>query len=420
MGNIHAEIISTGDEVLGGRIVDTNGAYLSRQLLEVGVEPAYRTVVGDDEKRYIEVLRAALARAQVVITVGGLGPTEDDLTRTVCAKVLGRKLVHSAEAEKHLRSILKKYDIDCGEAELRQAVFPEGSALIPNQIGTACGFVVMQKDRLLACLSGVPSELEWMMELHLFPYLRETFPHIQWIPTMAVSIIGMSESALQKSVAPILKKFPEVRWGITASQMILTVNLRCPPGREKQMTGALDGVGEALKTKIFGIGKTTLPQVVADLLKCNDLTIALAESCTGGLVSHLLTDVPGVSASLTESVVTYSDESKMRRLGANEETLAEHGAVSEQVAVQMAQGVRKSSGADISVGITGIAGPSGGTPEKPTGLVYIAVATEKDTGAREFHFTGTRSDIKHRAANCALNMIRLAIERQWGYGTVKD
>lgn len=410
MTSIHAEIVSTGDEVLGGRIVDTNGAYLSRRLIEIGIEPVYRTVVGDDEKRYIEVLRAALARAQVVITIGGLGPTEDDLTRAVCAKVLGRKLVHSAEAEKHIRSTLEKYDIACGETELRQALFPEGSALIPNQSGTACGFVVMEKDRLLASLSGVPSELEWMMELHLFPYLRETFPHLQWIPSMTLGIIGMSESALQESVAPILKMFPEIRWGITVSQMVLTLSLSCPSGREKQMTRALDEIGETLRTKMFGLGDTTLQEVVADQLKSNHLTIAIAESCTGGLVSHLLTEVSGVSEGLTESVVAYSNESKMRRLGVSEETLAKHGAVSEQVAAQMAQGVRKTS--DIGVGITGIAGPSGGTTEKPVGLVYIAVATENETWLREFNLTGNRSDIKRRAANVALNMIRLTIMRQ--------
>jgi nicotinamide-nucleotide amidase len=410
---IYAEIVSTGDEVLGGRIVDTNAAYLSRRLLEIGVTPAYRSTVGDDKERYEEVLKTALSRAQVVITIGGLGPTDDDLTREVCAKVLGRKLIHNTEAEQHIRSILEKYDIACTKAELRQALFPEGSVLIPNHSGTAFGFVLMQEDRLMASLSGVPSELEWMMELHLFPYLRETFPHLQWIPSMMVGIIGVSESALQKSVAPILKKFPEVSWGITVSQMVLTLSLSCAPGNKEQLSRVLDKVAGVLGEKMFGLGETTLQEVVADQLKENGLTIALAESCTGGLVSHLLTEVPAISANLLESVVTYSNESKIKRLDIGEKALAKHGAVSKQIAEQMAQGVRTSSGADIGVSTTGIAGPTGDTREKPLGLVYISVATKKDIWTREFQFTGNRSDIKRRAANTALNMVRLTLMRQY-------
>jgi nicotinamide-nucleotide amidase len=411
VGEVYAEIISTGNEVISGRIVDTNAAYLSRRLLEIGVTPAYRSTVGDNRERYEKVLETALSRAQVVITIGGLGPTEDDLTREVCAKVLDRKLVHSAEAEKHLRSVLKNYNIPCTEAELRQAYFPEGAVLIPNQVGTACGFVAMREDRLLASLSGVPSELEWMMELHLFPYLRETFPHLKWIPSMKVGIIGMSESALQKAVMPVLKKFPDVSWGITASQMVLTLSLSCAPGKDKQITRVLDGVAGAVGTKMFGLGDSTLPEVVADMLKQGGLTIAIAESCTGGLLSHLLTDVPGVSASLLESVVTYSDKSKIKRLGVKEETLAKHGAVSKQVAGQMALGALAASGADIAVSTTGIAGPKGGTPEKFVGLVYISIVTESGTQTKKFQFTGNRSDIKMRAANTALNMLRLTLMR---------
>ena len=412
MNNVYAEIVSTGNEVLSGRIVDTNAAYLSRRLLEIGITPAYRTTVGDDVERYEEVLRAALSRAQVVITIGGLGPTEDDLTREVCAKVLERKLVHSAEAERYLRSVLEKYNISCTEAELRQALFPEGSVLIPNQTGTACGFVAMQEDRLLTSLSGVPAELEWMMELHLFPYLRETFPHVQWIPTMNVGIIGMSESALQKAVAPVLKKYPDVSWGITASQMVLTLSLSCQPGKDKQITHVLDGVAGVVGEKMFGLGESTLQEVVADMLKQGGLTIAIAESCTGGLVSHLLTEVPGVSTGLLESVVTYSNDSKTKRLGVKEKTLAKYGAVSKQVAGQMAQGVRTAVGADIGVATTGIAGPKGATVGKPVGLVYISVATEKGLWTRKFELTGTRSDVKRRAANTALNMTRLTLMRQ--------
>ncbi len=407
MSEIYAEIISTGNEVLGGRITDTNAAYLSHRLMEIGITPAYRTTVGDDRERYAQVFETALSRVQVVITIGGLGPTEDDLTREVCAKVLGRKLKHSPEADTHIRSVLEKYKIPCEETELRQAFFPEGSVLIPNQSGTACGFVAMHEDQLVASLSGVPSELEWMMELHLFPYLRETFPHLQWIPSMTAMFFGLSESALQRAIQPILKKFPEVTWGMTASQMVLTLSLSCSPGKEDHIGPVLDEIAGALGDEMFGIGETTLAEVVADQVTGSGLTIAIAESCTGGLLSHLLTEVSGVSGCLLESVVTYSDESKIKRLGVRKEILAEHGAVSKEVAAEMAQGVRKTSGADMGVGITGIAGPKGGTEEKPVGLVYISIAIDENPLTIKYEFTGSRSDIKMRAANTALNMLRI-------------
>jgi len=410
VNEVIAEIISTGDEVLGGRITDTNAAYLSRSLMEMGITPAYRTTVGDDRQRYEEVLRKALSRAQVVITIGGLGPSDDDLTREVCAKVLERKLRHNPEVEERIRSILKIHEIPCGDAQLSQAFFPEGSGLIPNHEGTDFGFAVMEKDLFLASLAGEPLELEYMMELYLFPYLRETFPELRRIPLMKASFFGISESALQQAVEPVFKKFPNVKWGITTCQMVLTLCFICPPGKSEQFSPLLNEIDGAAGKYMFGIGDSTLPEVVVDLLKTSGLKIAIAESCTGGLISHILTEEPGISASLLESVVAYSDESKMRRLGVKKETLEKYGAVSEEVAIEMAQGIREQSGADIGVGVTGIAGPKGGTKEKPVGLVCSSIIHEDNQHNFALNFSGTRSDVKMRATNMILNLVRIILE----------
>ncbi len=411
MGSVLAEIITTGNEVLGGRIIDTNGVYLSRRLAQAGITPAYRTTVGDDEGHLCEVLNAALGRAQVVVMTGGLGPTEDDLTREVCAKVLGKKLVHNEEAEKHVSAVLKKYGVTFEEPELRQAFFPESARLIPNTHGTAYGFYAEKGGRVLAALSGVPSELAQMTDEYLLPYLAESFREVSPDVVRLLHIFGLSESQLQKLTRPVLKDYPEIAWGITASQLVITLGLAAPHGREDVVTSAQRRISEKLKLRLFATGGRTLHETVAFLLMERRLTLAVAESCTGGLVSHLLTEVPGVSASLLESVVTYSNESKVSRLGVSKESLETHGAVSGQVAEEMARGVREESGADFGLSTTGIAGPAGGTPQKPVGLVYIAVAAGQGAWRRKFTFSGSRSDIKLRAANTALNMLRLAILR---------
>ncbi len=412
MPAVNAEIITTGNEVLTGRIIDTNAAYLSRRLVEIGVAPVFRTTVGDERERYLEAVRTAMERAKLVIVTGGLGPTDDDLTREVCAEALSRRLVRDADAEKHVRAILEKYRIRFKEAELRQTFFPEGARTVPNRNGTAYGFAVLHEGRVLAALSGVPSELEQMAEEHLFPYISEVFPGLEMPVTRLLRVFGISESRLQEIVGPVFREHPGITYGITASQMVLTVSMTSPPEHENGVIAARQAIISELGDKLFSDGGLTLQETVASLLLERKMTVALAESCTGGLVSHLLTEVPGVSEVLLESAVTYSNESKVNRLGVKQETLAQHGAVSEQVAREMAEGVRRTSGADLGVGITGIAGPAGATPEKPVGLVHIAVASANETWAREFHFTGTRSDIKLRAANTALNMLRITVLRR--------
>lgn len=413
MDEVHAEIISTGDEVIGGRILDTNAAFLSRRLGEHGILPAYRTTVGDHPKRFEEVVRRALARARVTIVIGGLGPTDDDLTREVCAKALKKKLVKDPEAESHVRSILSRYGIRCEESEMRQTLYPEGARTIPNTRGTAYGFIARDNGRLLAALSGVPAELEQMAQEHLFPYLKSLFPGLRPWASRILRTFGMSESGLQKAIRPALERLPGITWGITASHMVVTVIISAVRENENQVTSAGDEIREILGEKLFSEDGSSLQETVAGLLTERGLTIAIAESCTGGLVSHLLTEVPGVSASLVESIVSYSNESKVQRLGVSLDTLMKHGAVSEQAATEMAQGVQSATGADIGLATTGIAGPGGGTPEKPVGLVYVSVTTSDDTWTRQFNLTGNRADIKKRTANTALNMTRLTILRKF-------
>ena len=412
MNDITAEIITTGYEVLTGRTVDTNALYLSKRLAQIGITPSYRTTVGDDQARYREVLEAALSRADVVVVTGGLGPTDDDLTRETCARVLGRKLIIDDDAQRHVREILTRYGIRCEESELRQALIPEGATIIPNTNGTAYGFLATVKGKHVAALSGVPSEMEQMSEEHLFPLLKGIYTELRPKSSRLLRFFGVSESGLQAEVRPAIKKFKSVAWGITASQMVLTVSLSAGLEEEHCLEEIISEIENRLGEKMFSSEGATLQECVARMLKDKNLSIALAESCTGGLATHLLSQVPGISENLLEGAVTYSNDSKVRRLGVSRETLEKHGAVSVEVASQMSNGIRKESGADVGVGITGIAGPAGGTNEKPVGLVYISVCAGGEPWTREFKFNGTRNDIQRRAANCALNMVRLTMLRE--------
>jgi nicotinamide-nucleotide amidase len=400
-----AEIIATGQEIVEGRVADTNTHLAARELLKSGFSVKLHTCVGDNRTDLVCAIRGALQRSDVIIISGGLGPTEDDLTREVCALALGVKLLHFKSATSHIRKILARYNRAPNPAELRQAYFPACSTkIIPNIIGTARGFICEKNGKFLAALSGVPSEFGEMMQRTVLPFLKKRFPHLQPQLCNIFNTIGKSESEVQALALPVLSRY-KLSWGITAHQLIISLSVWAPAEKKAQFDAACEKLRGKLKRFCFSEGEVTLQETLIQTLRNKHLTVAVAESCTGGLILDKLTNVPGASKVLIEGVVVYGDDSKIRRLGVRQEILARFGAVSERVAAEMATGIKNSAGTDLAVATTGIAGPTGATAKKPVGLVYISVATQKAVRVKRFLFTGVRRDIKERAANAALAIL---------------
>jgi nicotinamide-nucleotide amidase len=390
------EVVASGTELIRGRSIDTNSPYIARRLNAAGHDVRYISCYGDNIRELCRGIAHAFTRAQIVIMTGGLGPTVDDLTRQAVAKVTRRKLVLVRAELERQRNRPKINE--------RQAYFPKGAAIIPNPVGTASGFLVKHGRRVLAALPGVPREMEPMLETTI-PMLNSA--RVTWIDK-AFKMAGMSESAVETELYPEIRKFKNVDYGITAKSGVISVILRVH-GRDA--AGTIDRIRTLIREKLgnafFGEDEDTIGGRTAQLLLARRKTIAIAESCTGGEIASRLTDVPGVSESLIEALVTYSNDSKVKRLGVKESTLSAHGAVSEEVAREMAEGVR--GRCDIGVSTTGIAGPTGGSAEKPVGLVYMAVATERGIAVERKVFGGSRWEIKSRAAEFTLNMIRKAL-----------
>jgi nicotinamide-nucleotide amidase len=402
---VAAEIISTGQEIIEGRVIDTNTAFAARELLKAGISVQFCSAVGDDRERLLTVLQTALARSDIVIISGGLGPTEDDLTREVCASALGVKLIHCKSAQHHIRKILARYNRVPNPAELRQAYFPAcNTKIIPNRTGTARGFICEKNSKILAALSGVPSEFSEMMLRTVLPFLKKRFAHLEPQLQNTFNTIGKSESEVQRIALPILSRY-KLSWGITAHQLVISLSVWASADEKGRFDAACKKLRTRLKSICFSEGEKSLQETVISALKERHRSVAVAESCTGGLILNKLTDVPGASEVLSEGVIAYSNDSKIRRLNVRPETLVIYGAVSEKVATEMAAGIRSSANASLGLATTGIAGPSGGTAKQPVGMVYIAVASRKAVKVRRFTFTGTRTDIKERAANAALSIL---------------
>ncbi len=405
-----AEIVSVGTELLMGQIVDSNAAYISSRLPEVGYRVYFRQTVGDNLERLTQTLQMALSRSDVVITIGGLGPTMDDLTREGIAATLDDPLVldHSLQAE--LQEKFRQRGYPMVQSTLRQAYRPSCARALPNPNGTAPGLIAEKGDKAIVALPGPPAELIPMFNDHVLRYLRARAggePGV--IVSRVLRVCGMGESLVEDRIKDLMQgsnptvapyaKTGEVHLRITASALGQEQALAMIEQIEEQIR---DRLGDA----IYGVDDQTLEQAVMELLWARESTVAVAESCTGGLIGHRLTEVAGSSKALIGGVVAYSNELKIQLLGVPEEVLREHGAVSEPTARAMAEGVRRLTGADYGIGTTGIAGPSGGTPQKPVGLVYIAVASPTGTRVREHRFLGRRSEIKWRASQAALVMLR--------------
>jgi nicotinamide-nucleotide amidase len=405
-----AEILTIGTEMLLGDLVDTNAAWLSSRLASLGVSIYRHTTVGDNKERIVTALREATDRVDLVVTTGGLGPTSDDLTNECLATVAGREMVEYPEARRHVDEMFASMGREPTSSNYKQALFPEGSDLIPNPLGTAMGALIELEGALIATFPGVPAEMESMFGETLELLLKERSDGA--IVSRTLHFIGIGESALAEKVQDLLDASdPTVAPLAGEGKVRLRVTARAttPEEAEEKLEPVAKEILSRLGEYNFGEDEETLESVIARLLTERGETLALAESCTGGLLAKRLTDGPGASAYLIEGLVTYSNEAKERLLGVSEALLVEHGAVSELVACAMAEGVRKTAGADYGLSVTGVAGPAGGTGEKPVGLIFVGLSDEEGTVAEKLDLStwkGSRQAIRERSANRAFDLLR--------------
>lgn len=406
------EIVATGDELRLGEIADTNSACMARMLTDGGVEVSRITVVGDSRAAIAAAVREAISRADAVIVTGGLGPTLGDMTREALADVMGVELETRPEALQHLQQWLRR---PLSELDRRQALAPRGAELIPNLWGSASGLKVHIGGKTIYALPGVPREMCRMFETSVLPELL-AMPHSIHTATRYLVTHGMPES---KVVERLLGLIPSgASFGTRARSGTITVRFiaRAPSREEaeRKVELAAAGASEALGECLAGSGDRDMAELVAAELLAKKLRVALAESCTGGMVASRLVGVSGISEALLEAVVAYSNTAKTARLGVEPGLIAEKGAVSAEVARAMAEGVRQSSGADIGLSVTGIAGPSGGSETKPVGLVYLATSSAQGCEVTERHFKGERNEVRERATEEALWLLLKEARRLGG------
>ena len=404
------EIVSTGTELLLGQIVNTNAPYLARKLNELGFDAVYQTTVGDNRRRMSNVLAIALERADIVITSGGLGPTQGDNTKEVSAELLGRELqLHEASVE-HIRSFFQRRQLTMTNNNLRQAMMPDGAIVVTNHRGTAPGVIIEHNAKTIIHLPGPPMELEHMFETSILPYFAKRFGGQGVIISKVLRTFGIGESTLEERIRSFILAQNNPTIALLARSGEIHVRLTAKADSEPEARALIAKLESSLREQInqyiFGIDEQSLEQVVGEELCRQKLCIALAESCTGGAATAKLSDVPGSSSYLIGSVVSYANRIKTDQVGVDAAVLQEYGAVSPETAKAMAQGIRSKFVTDIGVGITGIAGPGGSTPEKPVGLVYIAVAGPQGVVVEAEHFSGQRTAIKTRAVNSALDLLR--------------
>ncbi|MBQ0106121.1 MAG: competence/damage-inducible protein A [Armatimonadetes bacterium] len=406
-----AEIISVGTELLMGQIVDTDAAALSRELPSLGINLFYRETVGDNRERLSELLRHALDRSDIVFAIGGLGPTDDDITKETVAEVTGHKLVlNETEAEK-----LKNYFISKGrpfpESNLKQACFPENARILKNPVGTAPGCVFEKNGKYVIIMPGPPKEFNLMLKEEVLPFLKEICPG-DVIFSEQLKTFGISESLLGEKLRPFSDRDnPTVADYLGDGDIEIRITAKGKSEEEcRKLTGdTKKQIEEMLGDFVYGYNEDTIPSIAKNLLIEKGLTISLAESCTGGLIGKILTDFSGISSSLLFDAVTYSNSAKMKVLGVKPETLDKHGAVSQETAFEMCSGVRHITDSDIAISVTGIAGPNSDDTEKPVGLVYLCIYYKEKYYPFKLNLLGSRDNIRKRTALTALNEMRKII-----------
>jgi nicotinamide-nucleotide amidase len=406
---MNAEIIAIGSELLTPDRLDTNSLWLTEQLNAIGVDVRLKTVVGDDELRLEEAVRDAMKRSEVVIATGGLGPTEDDITRKIFARVLGRPLVLDDAILEDIREKFRRIGASMTPNNERQALVLRDAEVLANPNGTAPGLLVVQRGCTIVLLPGPPREMKPMFTGLVAPRLEKASRGVR-IRKRTLRTSGLGESALDQKIAPIYGRYQNPTTTVLSApgevEIRLTARADTTAVAEALLDELAEQIEEALYPAVFSHRGETLEDVVGRGLTVKGYTIATAESCTGGLIAKRLTDVPGSSAYFLQGVVTYSNASKTALLGVPAEYIETQGAVSAEVAEAMAIGVKRLAGSTIGVSVTGVAGPGGGTDAKPVGLVYVGLADDVQVEAKSFNLFGERPEIRQRAAQAALDWVR--------------
>jgi nicotinamide-nucleotide amidase len=406
---VNAEILTIGDELMRGEIVDSNKARLAERLLSLDLETRFQTSVGDDPEDIADAFRRAAGRSRVVLVSGGLGPTRDDITVEVLARSFGRELVLHEPSLEGIRAFFARFGRTMAANNEKQAWFPEGAEVLPNPVGTAPGCMLEQGESLFFCMPGVPRELELMMDEQVLPRLGARLGRRGVVRAMLLRTFGVGESTLDEMLRDVAKDGDVVLGFRTA----FPDNYVRPVARgasaeeaEAKLARVCQAIRERLGPIIYGSGDETLEEVVGRLLREHGLSVAVAESCTGGLLAERISSVPGASDYFRGGVVAYANAAKTALLGVPEALLREHGAVSEAVARAMAEAVRERFGTDLAVATTGISGPGGGSAEKPVGLVWVALAREAGSQARDFVFPFDRPRHRLVTSQLALDWLR--------------
>lgn len=404
-----AEIIAIGSELLTPDRTDTNSLWLTEKLNSIGIEVKLKTIVGDDDARLEEAIKDALRRSSIVITTGGLGPTEDDITRKIAARAMGRRLSLDEKVLEEIRTRFLSFGRSMPEINSRQAMVIEGAEVLPNPNGSAPGLYIEHDSRSVVLLPGPPREMKPMFEEFVRPKLAAKAGDVR-VVRRVLRVTGLGESAVDERIAPVYTQYKNPQTTILFNRSEIEIHLTAQAKTEAEAELLLDGLAgqieERLGNAIFAFRGETMEEVVGLRLAVNGFTLAVAESCTGGLISQRLTEVPGSSVYFMEGVVTYSNEAKTRALGVDPELIEAHGAVSAEVAEAMAEGVRRRAETDFGLAVTGIAGPGGGSEEKPVGLVYIALSDDAHTEHRKLNIPGDRHLIRWRSSQAALDLLR--------------
>jgi len=409
---MNAEILSVGTELLMGQIANTNAQYISRRLSEIGINVYFHNVVGDNRVRLKNALAVSLGRSDAVIMTGGLGPTQDDLTKETVAEAMGRKLILNEEVFQTMKNIFSRSNRIMTENNIKQAYLPENSIIIKNRNGTAPGCIIEEGGKAVIMLPGPPSEMQPMFEDYVVPFFSSKTNYR--LVSKYVKIFGIGESSVEDKILDLIESQSNPTIAPYAKEGDVTIRITAKYSRNAAdetdiITPLIEKIKQRLGDAVYSTENEELKEVAARLLMENNISTALAESCTGGLLTSMLTEIPGISKVLDRAVVSYSNRAKIEELGVRQSTLENFGAVSKETAVEMAEGIRRVSGTDIGVAVTGIAGPDGGTEEKPVGLVYVALSSSRGTSFRELRLWGERKRIMNLSALNALDMIRRCV-----------
>lgn len=406
-----AEILAVGTELLMGQIVNTNAQYLTKRLNDLGVNVYYHSVVGDNPARLKECLRLALSRCDVVITTGGLGPTRDDITKETIAEIMGVKLVRHEETLRNIKCFFERVDRRMMENNIKQADIPEGCIIIPNHNGTAPGCIIEKDGKTVIMLPGPPKEMIPMFEETVSPYFEKKTGQI--IGSRMLKVFGIGESEMEMKIMDLVEaqSNPTIAPYVNMGEVVIRVTARSKNYDEamKMIDPVIEKIKERLGSNLYAYDGETLEEIVVRLLIERNISISTAESCTGGMLASKLVNVPGVSKVFANGFITYSNQSKTDILGVSPDTISTFGAVSKETALEMVKGLIKRTAARAGIAITGIAGPDGGTPEKPVGTVWIAVMLDGEIEASIFKLNGDRERVRHTACLNALNMLRKKI-----------